>query len=474
MEVYKQIEQAKDLIKQNKFDESLSLLDDILPKANQYQSDVIFEIGKIYMLKKEYNKSISFLIKISQDKVFYNLVNDLLFKIYKQLHKYQDMLNIYDKLKEINKITPEVIKDSINAAKIIKQYKKAIEMVQTSKVIEIHDEILNKIIDELYNEISIYMQELNIKSKNIDVKQLFNDIYKYIPENNKKIRNILLNEYEISQGKVYLISKPRSLTISLTTKCNLKCKMCGYSVNKKTQSELSDKYCDDLIEVIPCLERLILQGGEVFLYKRFNEIFKITCKEKVKLEIVTNGLLLNKEIIKELVLNNTMITISIDGFTKDVYESIRIGAKFEKLIENLNCLYKTKKQFKTKFIMRLQMVVMKSNYQQINLIFDFAKKYGFDEIALLPVESGYIERQENIFDIGFDENIIRELESNRYLFSKKAKEYKIVLKNCLPTIDFYNNVIDKKYSINDNLKIKNIFSNKLSKAFDKKIINIIK
>ncbi|MFA6613366.1 MAG: hypothetical protein WCS83_01140, partial [Endomicrobiia bacterium] len=76
MEVYKQIEQAKDLIKQNKFDESLSLLDDILPKANQYQSDVIFEIGKIYMLKKEYNKSISFLIKISQDKVFYNLVND--------------------------------------------------------------------------------------------------------------------------------------------------------------------------------------------------------------------------------------------------------------------------------------------------------------------------------------------------------------------------------------------------------------
>ena len=77
-------------------------------------------------------------------------------------------------------------------------------------------------------------------------------------------KNVLLNEMEISQKKIVLKSKPRSLIVYLTNRCNLKCKMCPFAVSQKKQ-DISKKTVKEIINLFPYLQHIQWIGGDVFL-----------------------------------------------------------------------------------------------------------------------------------------------------------------------------------------------------------------
>jgi len=86
---------------------------------------------------------------------------------------------------------------------------------------------------------------------------------------------------------------------------------------------------------------------------------------------------------------------------------------------------------KNKILTRLTMVVMRSNYKEIENIIKFAGENNFQEVYLLPVSGKHISRYESIFEYGFDEEIVRELNLKREYFEKKAKDFSINLCNLL-------------------------------------------
>lgn len=322
------------------------------------------------------------------------------------------------------------IKNEINSYKDCKKYKDALILLLN---LSLKDKLeMVDIIGQLYSAISIDIQKANLNNNIDDVNKIYLDVYNNIPIEEKKVRNIILNEYEIANKKIKLESFPRMMELFLTSKCNLKCIMCG---GEKEKYSLSDQEFEELLEIFPYLQTLSIRGGEVFFDNRLNRLLENAKKTKVKLEIITNGLLLNERNIDYLIDTHTNLAISIDSVNKETYESIRVGATFDKLISNLKLLNDLRHKKQTKISTILHMVVMKRNYKEIENVIKFAHDYEFDHMTIIPVQKNETVG-ENIFDYNVDNNIINELADKRDYFFNLAKKYGIFLHSRLPQKNF--------------------------------------
>lgn len=256
------------------------------------------------------------------------------------------------------------------------------------------------------------------------------DGLKSVPEEDLFFRNILLNELEIAQKKTVLSSKIRSFTITLTNRCNLDCLMCEA---KKISWEIPKETIKEIIEFFPYLEHIMWQGGEIFLVDYFKDVLEETKRyPNIKQLITTNGLLLSEDLIRKLIiLPDVVLTISVDGVTKNVYEGIRRGAKFEKLIENIKLINLMRKQYNSSLRLHLNVCIMKSNYHQLVDFIEFAKEYKFASVLLRPV-TGNIMSQESIFQ-NQDEGVLNYIKKAINEIESRAQKYKIILDNRIPS-----------------------------------------
>lgn len=299
-------------------------------------------------------------------------------------------------------------------------------------------------LQKLVNKIIIDIQEKNIESDTKRVIEIFNDVKNIkVPSGiQKRFDNILLNEYEIAERKTVLKSKIRRLYCAVTSFCNIKCIMCDI---EKHKWELPERAIEEIIELMPYLENVMWQGGEVFFYKHFEKLMDSANLNKVNQEIVTNGLLLNEKNIHKLVEYNVDLGISIDGLTKDVYEYIRVGANFDKLIDNIKLLKKIKLNNRLrKSHLRLNVLVMKSNIEQIEFFPEFAAEYGFTRLCVNPFGPDFVS-QENIFHYNKSDKFKYKIMNIKEKLFEKCKYMNIELVDSLPSYRIMNEIpSDKK------------------------------
>ena len=201
----------------------------------------------------------------------------------------------------------------------------------------------------------------------------------------KSLKNALLNEYELAEGKVFLRSYPRRLYLMITNVCNLNCIMCQQRMNKQVMY-LPDRYREEILGLAPFLQEIIWQGGEVLIYSGFKDmLFKLAKYNNIKHSIVSNFQVDNDELIKLLPTLNIGLTISVDGSTKNLYEKIRKGASFERLVSNIKKFNEVRFKQKKDVPLGMHFVVMKENYQDIVHIVDFACDNKFNHIQYIYV-----------------------------------------------------------------------------------------
>jgi radical SAM protein with 4Fe4S-binding SPASM domain len=140
-------------------------------------------------------------------------------------------------------------------------------------------------------------------------------------------------------------SRGRILSVFMdqNNRCNLKCKMCGFSDARVASVPKYDmpRWLFDSIarQVFPQTNLLVLSIlTEPFMTRDFPDRLKTVREFGVPYsEIITNGPLHNEHIIgKNLDAGITCLTFSIYGGTKETYESIRTGARFEDVMANLH------------------------------------------------------------------------------------------------------------------------------------------
>ncbi len=152
-----------------------------------------------------------------------------------------------------------------------------------------------------------------------------------IVKNNKE-----LNLSEVLERKIVLSSRPQTLRVILTNRCNIDCIMCDISSHGNDDT-IPLEALSKIEPLLPYIESIDWQGGEVFMVPYFKAFLKSIIEKHghITHAIQTNGLFLSDEWAEIIAANNITLLVSINSTRKEIYEHIHRGANFDRLLDNL-------------------------------------------------------------------------------------------------------------------------------------------
>ena len=180
--------------------------------------------------------------------------------------------------------------------------------------------------------------------------------------------------------------KPNTITITLTSRCNLRCIMCDHW-KSKNKDELSLEEIKNIIDQISDwgIKGIDLSGGEPFMRKDIFDIIQYATSKKIAMNITTNATLLNKKEIEKIINSSVRrIQISLDGTKAETHDLIRgVEGTFNKVIKTIDYFdeLKNKKDIK----LNITTVIMKQNLTELLEIIELAKKLNLNSITFQPV-----------------------------------------------------------------------------------------
>jgi MoaA/NifB/PqqE/SkfB family radical SAM enzyme len=169
-----------------------------------------------------------------------------------------------------------------------------------------------------------------------------------------------LNDF--TSKKAIVSSRPVEVAINCGTKCNLKCKFC-YHIHVPYEVKWGPGF-SVIDEIKDTLAVVWLTGGEPMLNKFGREMLRRLSTDEYKFPIVLGT---NANYIDFKILQNTklvLVQISTDAATKQVYELVRLGGSFEKLISNIKKFIELQKN-KPYMTITTNYTVTSDNYHQI-------------------------------------------------------------------------------------------------------------
>ena len=208
------------------------------------------------------------------------------------------------------------------------------------------------------------------------------------------------NEHQCSyiKSNTVLHGQPeriQHLRLAIDDSCNLRCPSCrkGLIFHKEGSAfklgiKLADKINDWLYNYKHPIQVHIGSDGDPFashVYRHFME--QTPERDNIKYSILTNGLMFKEFHTKvPYVINNLQeLGVSIDGASKETYEKLRLGGKWNNINRNLECIAKLKQKHNFRFI--LHFVVQKDNYHEMENIIDLGEQYGADRVWLNKIEN---------------------------------------------------------------------------------------
>lgn len=179
---------------------------------------------------------------------------------------------------------------------------------------------------------------------------------------------------------------PIQLDIETISRCNYRCKMCQVSdwENSTRAMDMSFEDYKNLIDAQYGLIEVKLQGmGEPLLSKDFFRMIEYARKKYLWVRSTTNASLLHVDENYKKVLDSDIceLQVSIDGASKESYEKIRAGGKFNKVKENCILLNNYAKQINKKRT-RMWTVVQKDNFHELKDFPKIAAEMGFERMTL--------------------------------------------------------------------------------------------
>jgi len=182
---------------------------------------------------------------------------------------------------------------------------------------------------------------------------------------------------------------PLHMDLETTSACNLRCPFCASTQNERLSKgrmdfDLYAKIIQEGAKKGLCAIKYNYRG-EPLLHPRLVEMVALA-KQVGILDVYfnTNGALLTPAIAQGLIeAGLDRISISFEGFEKDFYERQRVGAVFEKTLENIEMLRQMKKKLGRKNpLIRVQTVALPELQGKLDQYNAFWKD-RVDEVAYL-------------------------------------------------------------------------------------------
>jgi len=142
-----------------------------------------------------------------------------------------------------------------------------------------------------------------------------------------------------------LMRFPKSVDLSLTGRCNLKCRYCFYADEMNALNDMPAERWHALFEELGRLgvQNVCLSGGEVFTRPDLFELIDGVIANKMRYSILTNGTLITEDTLEEFAkgkrrLRLSSIQVSIDGSCAEIHDKSRPPKSFDRALRGLRLL----------------------------------------------------------------------------------------------------------------------------------------
>jgi radical SAM protein with 4Fe4S-binding SPASM domain len=162
---------------------------------------------------------------------------------------------------------------------------------------------------------------------------------------------------------------PAFIDIEPNNYCNFRCPHCQVTHWNKPRTNLDVDKLKAILDQLPTLLSVKLQGmGEPLLNKQTLPMLETIQRRGIKTESDT------------LLKLGTEGHFSLDGASEEVFQSMRVGSSFNKVIENVRKLSARRKDKKQ--ILAARTVVTKQNVSQLSEIVLLVAELGLDRLTL--------------------------------------------------------------------------------------------
>jgi len=222
-------------------------------------------------------------------------------------------------------------------------------------------------------------------------------------KNIKVLWNVLLGFANYKFKKTVISNTPTLYWLEPTNKCNINCVMCPN--DKFTDDQLGFMDIDLYYSIIDKIKNsaasvYLLVSGESLLHKDIFTMIKYAHQNNIRPLVNTNATTLVSEKQRIALLESGVehITFAFDGYDKDSYEKVRVGAKYDAVISGIKkfLLEKKKRGLETPFVAITTLEVEISDYDDL----ETQKKEFYREFEGLPVDE-FISKQPNTWGSEF-------------------------------------------------------------------------
>jgi MoaA/NifB/PqqE/SkfB family radical SAM enzyme len=188
---------------------------------------------------------------------------------------------------------------------------------------------------------------------------------------------------------------PRFAQIEPIGRCNLACRMCTVNDRGDTVAEMSLQRFEWLLDQMPDLQQLHLQGlGEPMLHPQFFDMVALAARRGIHVSANTNLTLLTPQRARRCVDSGlAALSVSLDGASAAVYESIRRKASFAKVIRNLGRLVDARDAAGSGLAVRGVMVLMRANLHELPALLRLLHAYRVHELLVQRLSSDLSQPQ---------------------------------------------------------------------------------
>lgn len=181
---------------------------------------------------------------------------------------------------------------------------------------------------------------------------------------------------------------PPFLVLLPTFVCNFSCIMCQKnSTEANPYLGATDLDFDHLERILreagPHTTLVRLVGGEPLAYRDIDRVVDLLDELRAPYCLVTNGSLLDSEIIRKLLRGCVWISMSIDAADADAFTAIRKGGKLERLTENIRELraLRTSTGSRTP-LLHASMTTFAYNADQMEPMVRFCREHGIGSLTI--------------------------------------------------------------------------------------------
>jgi radical SAM protein with 4Fe4S-binding SPASM domain len=192
---------------------------------------------------------------------------------------------------------------------------------------------------------------------------------------------------------------PKYVQIEPVGQCNLRCTMCPIQFRRDGPPYGPPAFMDfrdftSLVDQFAGLETLHLQGlGEPTMHPRFFDMVRYAVAKGIRVTTNSNMTLITPRRAEQCVTSGLdTLHVSIDGATRATFERIRIKARFERVVRNVEGVLAARRSLKSALPhLHMVMVIMRQNLHELPDLVRLAHRLEMEQVFVQHLSHDFRE-----------------------------------------------------------------------------------